>query len=73
MSIFFTPVIVKDMEKNLDITKPRYSEKNWLVPSLYRGSTEEASKIQELPLSQWLIDKKDMLSLWTLSWLILNS
>ena len=51
MSIFFTPVIVKDMDKNLDITKPRYSEKNWLVPSLHRGSTEEASKIPELPLS----------------------
>ena len=39
---FLCPVIIKYMEKNLDITKPRYSEQIWqsgLAPSLYRGST----------------------------------
>ena len=31
-TIFFTPVIVKHMEKKLDITKPRYSEQILPVP-----------------------------------------
>ena len=30
--IFSTPVIVRYMKKNLDITKPRYSEQIWPVP-----------------------------------------
>ena len=38
---FFTQVIVKYMEKNLDITKPHYSEQilQFLGHLLYRGST----------------------------------
>ena len=31
-TIFFAPVIVKYMEKNFDITKPRYSERILSVP-----------------------------------------
>ena len=30
--IFFTTIIVKYMKKNLDITKPRYSEQILLIP-----------------------------------------
>ena len=39
--IFFPPVIVKYMEKHLNISKPCYSEKNLPVhsTSLYRGSS----------------------------------
>ena len=36
MSIFFTPATVKDIEKNLDITKPHYSEKKFAGPSALR-------------------------------------
>ena len=32
-TIFFTPVIIKYMKKNLDITKPRYREQILPVPS----------------------------------------
>ena len=31
-SFFFTPVIAKDMKKNGDITKPRYSKQIFPVP-----------------------------------------
>ena len=32
MNYFFTPAVVKYLEKNLDITKPRYSEQILPVP-----------------------------------------
>ena len=39
----FYPAIVKYMKKNLDLTKPRYSQQNFFCQSvstsLYRGST----------------------------------
>ena len=35
MSIFFTPVVIKYMEKNFDITKPRHSEQIFQVPWPY--------------------------------------
>ena len=39
-TIFFTPIIVKYMEKNVDITKPRYSDQFMPVPwpFVFRGS-----------------------------------
>ena len=41
VGFFFTQVIVKYIEKNLDITKLHYSEQilQFLGPLLYRGST----------------------------------
>ena len=39
-TIFFTPIIVKYMERNVDITKPRYSDQFLPVPwpFVFRGS-----------------------------------
>ena len=47
-TIFFAPVIVKYMEKNLNLTKRRYGKHILPVPwpSLYRGSTAFQQYVQ---------------------------
>ena len=53
-TIFFTPVIIKFMKKNLDITKPRYREQILPVPSteaLRKIDTKRIHKGIALPVT----------------------
>ena len=55
-TIFFTPIIVKYMKRNLDMTKPVIKNKfcQSLGPSLYPGSTVYGYPLFILRLVFWL-------------------
>ena len=63
--ILFSPVIVKYMKKNLDITKPLYSEQVLSVPLPFvnPGSTVSGTVDSKIPLPSHLRrqDRKVML------------
>ena len=53
-TIFFTPIIVKNMNKNLDVTKPRYNEQFFSVPWRFVNSRFHCTKIVSLNVDDQL-------------------